>query len=71
MQFKQGCDKETYVGSRSLNAIRTERYDCDRLIAEGYIAYLWCESEVKILSNDYTDPNTNPKTSRRYHNKQR
>jgi len=32
--------------------------DCERL----QFTNLWCDSEVKFLSNDYTDPNTNPKT---------
>jgi len=26
------------------------------------VTNLWCDSEVKFLSNDYTNPNTNPKT---------
>jgi len=26
------------------------------------VTHLWCDSEVKFLSNDYTNPNTNPKT---------
>jgi len=34
-------------------------------------AYLWCDSEVKILASDYIIHNTNHNTSWRYHNKRR